>query len=78
MAKPVTDSEKLHPSLNYPESTHWVEKEVIHKIFNSLFGKPEDSPTMNKVKQNIYTERKCSDAAKAIKKNNMSCQTQLE
>ena len=52
--KPIITGEKLYPSLSHPNSVSHIEREIIHKTFHFLFGKPNDSITMSKIKENIY------------------------
>ena len=57
MSKPIITSEKLYSTSIYPDEACHVNGGVIHKIFNFLFDKSNDSTTLNNVKQNIYLER---------------------
>ena len=54
LTKPVIAGEKLYPLLNHPDSSQWIIKGIIHKIFHFLFGEPHDATTMNRIKQNIH------------------------
>ena len=51
LTKPIVTSEKVYPSFNYPDKTHHVNWQVIHKIFNFLFGTSDDSITLDKIKK---------------------------
>ena len=55
LTKLIITSERLYPFSNHDSLLH-VPFGVIHKIFSVLFGKSDDSTTINKVEQNKLKE----------------------